>query len=164
MRRTHLVELLAVSLGLLALWASFHTWRSYVASESDFSIPAPPPFESLPVARPEPVAGEEPDFVAAPAELAAPQLDARGLPRGWAVRTGSFADPEAARQAVAALLARNLPAFSREVGQGGALSYEVLVGPKLDPRQARALQAQLAALGAAELVEYQPALGGSLPR
>lgn len=161
LRRTHVLELVAVALCVVALLVAFKPWRQHLLEAEDFSIPAPPAFPEMPVHAPDPVAKAE-SVVASPAApgTSQPQLDARGLPRGWVVQAGRFADETQAVAEVKRLLALDYDAFLQEAGEG----FEVLVGPKLDPRAAEALKSGLAAQGVVspEVREYQPSLGRSM--
>ena len=73
-----------------------------------------------------------------------PILDDRGLPRGWSLRLGVFADAEEARQLLSELLQAGYRAYIREQQTGPGPLSAVLVGPWLGRDTARDYQARLA--------------------
>lgn len=157
LKRTHVIELVAVLLGVAALWATFVAWRDHQVVSRDFSIPAAPEPLALAPKQPQPLAHPAPAQALTAPTRDKPQLDARGLPHGWAVSVGLFSAEPQAQAELARLLALGHDAFLRERAEG----IEVLVGPKLDPRTAATLAEQLLGQGVAkpEVVEYQPSLG-----
>ncbi len=73
-----------------------------------------------------------------------PILDERGLPRGWSLRLGLFADAEEARQLLAQLLQAGYRAYIREQQTGPGPLNAVLVGPWLGRDTAQEYQGRLA--------------------
>lgn len=72
-----------------------------------------------------------------------PILDERGLPRGWSLRLGLFADEEEAKQLLSQLLQAGYRAYVREQQADPGPLSAVLVGPWLGHDTARDYQARL---------------------
>lgn len=72
-----------------------------------------------------------------------PQLDAAGLPQGWSVRLGSFAEEENAVNLMERLRASGYKAYTRNVQNGQNNLTSVFVGPWLDRGLVDQYQAEL---------------------
>lgn len=72
-----------------------------------------------------------------------PELDANGLPQGWSVRLGSFADGNNAASLVQRLQAAGYRAYTRRLPGSGAGMTGVFVGPWLDRELVSDYQQQL---------------------
>ncbi len=73
-----------------------------------------------------------------------PLLDERGLPRGWSLRLGLFADEDEAHRLLSQLLEAGYRAYIREQQAGPDLMRAVLVGPWLGRDAAQDYRARLA--------------------
>lgn len=74
---------------------------------------------------------------------AIPTLDPNGLPQGWSVRLGSFADQSNANNLLQRLLAAGYRAYTREAASNGSRMTAVYVGPWLEQESVRQYQKQL---------------------
>ncbi len=72
-----------------------------------------------------------------------PTLDANGLPQGWSVRLGSFADESNANNLMQRLLASGYRAYTRQSTSNGTRMTGVYVGPWLEQDLVRQYQKQL---------------------
>lgn len=72
-----------------------------------------------------------------------PTLDANGLPQGWSVRLGSFADERNANNLMQRLLASGYRAYTRQTASNGTRMTGVYVGPWLEQDSVRQYQRQL---------------------
>ena len=72
-----------------------------------------------------------------------PTLDANGLPQGWSVRLGSFADERNANNLMQRLLASGYRAYTRQTASNGTRMTAVYVGPWLEQDSVRQYQQQL---------------------
>ena len=72
-----------------------------------------------------------------------PTLDANGLPQGWSVRLGSFADERNANNLMQRLLASGYRAYTRQTAGNGTRMTGVYVGPWLEQDSVRQYQKQL---------------------
>jgi len=72
-----------------------------------------------------------------------PTLDANGLPQGWSVRLGSFADERNANNLMQRLLASGYRAYTRQTASNGTRMTGVYVGPWLEQDSVRQYQQQL---------------------
>ncbi len=88
--------------------------------EIDPDITAPAPGNAA-------VEESRPDFV-----REVPQLDEQGLPQGWVVRLGSFAESGNAVNLVQRLQAAGYKAYTRDLDSGQGELTAVYVGPWLD--------------------------------
>ena len=84
------------------------------------------------VTTPEPVVSGEP-----------PTLDQNGLPQGWSVRLGSFADASNASSLMQRLLASGYRAYTRPMPGSGGQMTGVFVGPWLERELVTGYQKQL---------------------
>lgn len=73
----------------------------------------------------------------------APGLDQNGLPQGWSVRLGSFADANNASSLLQRLLAGGYRAYTRPMPGSGARMTGVFVGPWLERELVAEYQKQL---------------------
>jgi DedD protein len=76
-------------------------------------------------------------------ESTEPRLTNQGLPEGWSVKLGTFADHGNAEALVARLILENYKAYSRPVQSGSRSMLAVYVGPVLTQAEAKNLQQQL---------------------
>lgn len=102
-----------------------------LADSTSVSVPAESPAE---------VVISEPAF-----SREIPSLDQNGLPQGWSVRLGSFADANNASSLLQRLLAGGYRAYTRPMPGSGAQMTGVFVGPWLERELVADYQKQLQA-------------------
>lgn len=108
-------------------------------SDADMPAEQEPPAE--PVAGAEEVVQvveSEPVF-----ERGSPQFDADGLPQGWVVRLGTFANGSNASNLVSRLQDSGYKAYSRNIESDQGMMTAVFVGPWLQREQVEEYQRQL---------------------
>lgn len=100
--------------------------------------------DSTPAATPETVVAIAAPVVAPPdSSENGPALDEEGLPVGWSVRLGSFADGRNAEALLQRLLAARYKAYSREIRTDQGVMTAVYVGPQLERDKMEALRQEL---------------------
>lgn len=137
--RRHWLEIALALLAVAVVWASVAAWWQQAGPSDRYALPPKPDFTAI-----QPTSVQLPESPVATASLATrregPGLDDDGLPIAWVLAGQTFADRAAAEADAAGWRGEGYPVFVQALPG----HYRVLLGPKLDQRDALALQQAIA--------------------